>query len=248
MPGKKRKQSAGAKSTRPSGKRRAVDAKSGHTADGRVIVPPASGVADIALAAAKARPGEGFGSQDIEDAVAKLNREMVSDEQLPVYRAYLEDLADGRRFADRRAFDQRCVQLRKVYKVAPRKAQLAFLHQKLIESGEIPPEDEREVIFAQSASASANSNSSSSSSSSSNSASSSSRAKRSYSMADAASASSSSGDAKPSFGLSKFLVCKSMRSLSGVLVVTVFTSPYPSGVDPDTGETHNQVGVYCFFI
>lgn len=59
-------------------------------------------------------------------------------------------------------------------------------------------------------------------------------------MADAASASSSSGDAKPSFGLSKFLVCKSMRSLSGVLVVTVFTSPYPSWVDPDTGETHNQ--------
>jgi len=44
----------------------------------------------------------------------------------------------------------------------------------------------------------------------------------------------------PSESLDKLLVSKGMRSLSGVLVVTVFTSPYPQYVDPITKKVKIQ--------
>ena len=44
----------------------------------------------------------------------------------------------------------------------------------------------------------------------------------------------------PNESLQRYLIRKGVRSLSGVLVITIFTSPYPKYIDPNTGKLKTQ--------
>ena len=45
---------------------------------------------------------------------------------------------------------------------------------------------------------------------------------------------------EPNQSLQQYLIRKGVRSLSGVLVITIFTSPYPQYIDPKTGQLKTQ--------
>ena len=45
---------------------------------------------------------------------------------------------------------------------------------------------------------------------------------------------------EPNESLQRYLIRKGVRSLSGVLVITIFTSPYPQYIDPKTNKLKTQ--------